>query len=150
MQNASAADDDDAEYEADGEYDECNNATIIAIPRTRIGLLGLMLLRSHSVREPPDLVRGGNEFLEPQQTQDLHDGMNYVQDLEQPPQSNLTEKFSFSRQTTLEEKVVSIVNSPYILNPKYQPIDHEHTPYNVFVNGKVDSTIQSSPQCQRQ
>ena len=63
MQNASAADDDDAEYEADGEYDECNNATIIAIPRTRIGLLGLMLLRSHSDGEPPDLVRGGNEFL---------------------------------------------------------------------------------------
>ena len=24
---------------------------------------------------------------------DLHDGTNYVQDLEQPPQSNLTEKF---------------------------------------------------------
>lgn len=53
MQNASAADDDDTEYEADGEDDECNeNATILAIPRTRarIRLLGLML------REPPDSV----------------------------------------------------------------------------------------------
>lgn len=49
MQNASAADDDDAEYEADGENDECNeNATIMAIPRTTrariIRLLGLIIV----------------------------------------------------------------------------------------------------------
>ena len=66
---------------------------------------------------------------------DLHDGTNYVQDLEQPPQSNLTEKFpSQGKQLVnmapppVEGKVVSIAMSPYyILNPGYQPVDHEHT-----------------------
>ena len=53
MQNASAADDDDAEYEADGENDECNeNATIMAIPRTTrariIRLLGLIIVLQRS------------------------------------------------------------------------------------------------------
>jgi len=66
---------------------------------------------------------------------DLHDGTNYVQDLEQPPQSNLTEKFpSQGKQLVnmappvVEEKVVSIAISPNILNPRYQhqPVDHEH------------------------
>ena len=55
MQNASAADDDDTEYEADGEDDECNeNATIMAIPRTRarIRLLGLICCESHRIRSP--------------------------------------------------------------------------------------------------
>ena len=65
--------------------------------------------------------------------QNLHDGTNYVQDLEQPPQSNLTEKFpSQGKQLVnmappvVEEKVVSIAISPNILNPRYQPVDHEH------------------------
>ena len=64
---------------------------------------------------------------------DLHDRTNYVQDLEQPPQSNLTEKFpSQGKQLVnmappvVEEKVVSIAISPNILNPGYQPVDHEH------------------------
>ena len=63
---------------------------------------------------------------------DLHDGTSYVQDLEQPPQSNLTEKFpSQGKQLVnmappVEGKVVSIAISPNILNPGYQPIDHEH------------------------
>jgi hypothetical protein len=62
----------------------------------------------------------------------LHDGTNYVQDLEQPPQSNLTEKFPsqgkqlLNMTSTLEEKMVTIASSPYILNPGYQPINHEH------------------------
>ena len=66
---------------------------------------------------------------------DLHDGTHYVQDLEQPPQSNLTEKFPSQQGKQLvnmappvEEKVVSIAISPNILNPRYQhqPVDHEH------------------------
>ena len=64
---------------------------------------------------------------------DLHDGTHYVQDLEQPPQSNLTEKFPSQQGKQLvnmappvEGKVVSIAISPYILNPGYQPVDHEH------------------------
>jgi len=66
---------------------------------------------------------------------DLHDGTNYVQDLEQPPQSNLTEKFpSKGKQLVnmappVEGKVVSISISPLvILIISYVPLVLDHSP----------------------
>ena len=74
VRNASAADDDDAEYEADGEDDECDeNATIMAIPRTRarIILLGLICC------EPPDSVSVAMSDPPPYQA---HDELSICQD----------------------------------------------------------------------